>query len=70
MNTPNPPAENTADFIPPKVRTFIYSIVDPVAKLLVAYGIVEDAKVALWVGLAGSLLGMGTAIAYRPTGPR
>lgn len=55
------------DAIPAKVRTYIYSLVQPVSALLSAYGIVNDATAALWVGLAGAVLGAGTAIAYRPT---
>jgi hypothetical protein len=65
--TPIDATDTTADFIPPKVRTYIYGLLQPVSALVTAYGIVDDVKAALWVGLAASLLGTGTAIAYRPT---
>lgn len=66
------PAEiNLGRFIrSPKTRLYIYGVLGAAAPLLVAYGIVTDTEVALWLSLAGTILatgGLGLASANVPT---
>jgi hypothetical protein len=53
--------------LPPALRSWIYSVLTPVGALVAFYGIASDEEVALWIGLAFSVIHGGTAIAYRPT---
>lgn len=39
-----------------RFRRFIYAALTPIAALLVFYGLLSEAEVALWLGLAGTLL--------------
>jgi NCAIR mutase (PurE)-related protein len=41
-------------------RAWIYRVAVAAVPVLVGYGVVEDSKAALWVGLAGAVLGFGT----------
>lgn len=55
----------------PKARLYLYGVAGAAAPLLVAYGIVSEQHVALWIALAGSILGTGAhalAAANVPTG--
>lgn len=45
-----------------RVRAIIYRVITPVTALLVAYGILDDQKAALWAALAGALFSGGLAI--------
>lgn len=54
----------------PKSRLYVYGILGAAAPLLVAYGIVTEQEVALWLSLAGTILatgGLGIAAANVPT---
>lgn len=43
----------------PKTRRWIYGIAIAAVPLLVAYGVVAESDAALWIGLAGAVLGTG-----------
>jgi len=47
-------------------RAWLYRVAGSVAVLASTYGVVDDSKAALFVGLAASLLGVGTATAHTP----
>jgi hypothetical protein len=55
------------DFIPLKVRAYLYRVLTAAVPTLVAYGAIEDNKAALWVGLGAAVLGTGTASVYTST---
>lgn len=40
------------------VRKYIYSLLVPVAALLVVYGILDSETVTLWIGVGAALLGI------------
>lgn len=43
----------------PKTRRWIYGIAVAAVPLLVAYGVIAESDAALWIGLAGAVLGTG-----------
>jgi hypothetical protein len=43
-------------------RAWIYRVLTPVTTLLVAYGVVDDQKAALWAALVTALFSGGLAI--------
>lgn len=43
----------------PKTRRWIYGIAIAAVPLLVAYGVIAESDAALWIGLAGAVLGTG-----------
>lgn len=47
-------------------RAWLYRIVTAAGLLAAGYGLVSDTELPLWLGLAGALLGTGTATAYTP----
>lgn len=54
----------------PERRNLLYKILAAVAPLMAAYGVISDQEVALWLALAGVLLGAGgnaLAAAHTPT---
>ena len=54
----------------PKTRRWIYGIAIAAVPLLVAYGVIAESDAALWIGLAGAVLGTGVpalAAANTPT---
>ena len=54
----------------PKARLYVYGVLGAAAPLLVAYGIVSEQHVALWLSLGGTILatgGLGVAAANVPT---
>jgi len=55
------------DFIPVKVRAYLYRVLTAAVPLLVGYGVLEDSTAAIWVGLGAAVLGTGTATAYTAT---
>lgn len=59
------PAHNP--LVPASVRDWLYPISLAVIALLGSYGVVESNQIALWGSLAASILGVGTATAYRPS---
>lgn len=46
--------------IPEKTRAWIYRIAVAAVPVATGYGIIEDSKAALWIGLLGAVLGFGT----------
>ncbi|MBB3039802.1 phage holin [Hoyosella altamirensis] len=56
--------------VPDYIRGRIYSGITFALPLLAMYGILEEQEVALWVGLAGALLGTGLAAVNTPQSPR
>lgn len=48
--------------IPEKTRAWIYRIAVAAVPVLTGYGVVEDSKAALWLGLIGAVLGFGTNV--------
>lgn len=49
------------------VRAYIYRILLALAPLLVAYGLIADNLVALWLVVAEAILGLGLAAANTST---
>jgi len=47
--------------IPEKTRAWIYRITTALVPVLTGYGVIEDSKAALWLGLAGAVLGFGAS---------
>lgn len=43
----------------PRTRRWIYGIAVAAVPLLVAYGVIAESDAALWIGLAGAVLGTG-----------
>lgn len=43
----------------PKTRRWVYGIAVAAVPLAVAYGVVAESDAALWIGLAGAVLGTG-----------
>lgn len=43
----------------PKTRRYLYGIATAIVPILVVYGVIAEADVALWIGLAGAVLGTG-----------
>lgn len=43
----------------PKVRRWLYGIAVAVVPILTVYGIIAESDAALWIGLAGAVLGTG-----------
>ncbi|MBM9432326.1 phage holin [Flaviflexus equikiangi] len=52
--------------IPAHVRDWLYPVLLAAIALLGGYGFIAEDTLPLWVALAGALLGVGTATAYRP----
>lgn len=46
--------------IPEKTRAWIYRISLALVPVLTGYGVIAESKAALWVGLAGAILGFST----------
>lgn len=53
--------------IPRHVRAWLYRVLLAAQPIVVSYGIVAESDAALWLGLAGALLGTGLAAANTPT---
>lgn len=51
-----------------RTRAYLYRTLVTVAPLLVAYGVATDSEVALWVAVAGAVLGNGVAAYNTPRG--
>ena len=50
-----------------QTRAYIYRILVAVVPILVAYGIVDSRQIAVWLGLASTVLGFGLASANTST---
>lgn len=48
-------------------RAYYYGIVTAAAPIAVAYGVIEDSTVPMWLGLAAAVLGTGMARANTST---
>lgn len=46
--------------IPEKTRAWIYRISLAAVPLLTGYGVIQESKAALWIGLIGAALGFAT----------
>lgn len=51
----------------PAIRSWIYSVLTPLAALVAFYGIATEEEAALWTAIVLAAIHGGTAIAYRPT---
>lgn len=49
-----------------RTRAWLYRVLLAVVPLLLAYGVLDERTLALWLGLGGAVLGIGTA-AYNTT---
>jgi drug/metabolite transporter (DMT)-like permease len=47
------------------VRRYLYSLLAPLATVLVVYGFTSEETIATWIGLATAVLGIGTVEAAR-----
>ncbi len=48
-------------YLPEKVRAWIYRVILAVQPLVVYYGLLEDHEAGLWGMIAGTVLGVGLA---------
>lgn len=64
MEPDYPRASRAVDesIIPEKTRAWIYRISVAAVPLLTGYGMIEDSKAALWLGVVGAILGFGTNV--------
>lgn len=63
--TPDP--HPIVPWLTPARRAWLYRVVVAAAPLAVLYGVATETEAALWVGLALTLIGTGTAAAHTPT---
>lgn len=49
------------------VRAYIYRVLLAVIPILTVYGVVDGNDAAVWIGLAGAILGQGLATANTST---
>lgn len=49
-------------------RAWIYRVLVAAIPVLIAYGIVDQATAAVWIGLAAAVLGVGLAAVNTSTG--
>lgn len=70
MNAPQHASDNPTPrifaWLTPTVRRWAYAVITAAVPLLVVYGLVEAATAPLWVALAASVLGTGTALVHTP----
>lgn len=50
-----------------RVRAYIYAVLVALVPLCIGYGILTAEQAALWLGLAGAVLGLGLATANTST---
>lgn len=50
-----------------KRRAWLYRVLTAVLPILIAYGVLDGQEAALWLALAGSVLGTGMAALHTPT---
>jgi hypothetical protein len=58
------PNEGGQDWIPVKIRAYIYRLLVSVAPVAMFYGIGSGAEWALWIAFGTSVLGNGLATVY------
>jgi hypothetical protein len=51
----------------PQVRAYIYGILVAAGAVALCYGLVTKEELAVWLGLGGSIIGNGLALANTPT---
>lgn len=51
-------------WLTPTVRQWLYGVLTVAVPLLIAYGVLDAERAALWVALGGAVLGLGTATAH------
>jgi hypothetical protein len=51
-----------------RTRAYIYGILVALGAIALTYGIVSSEELAVWLGLGGSILGNGLALANTDTG--
>lgn len=56
------------DWLTPERRLRLYRVLTALVPLLIAYGAVSEHTAALWLALAGAVLGTTTAAAHTPRG--
>lgn len=61
------PTPRLLDWLTPDVRRWAYAVITALVPILVAYGVLENVTAPLWLALAASVLGTGTALAHTPT---
>lgn len=62
------PTPQPIGWLTPQVRRWAYGVITAIVPLLVVYGAVGQTTAPLWLALAASVLGTGTALAHVPTG--
>lgn len=60
--------EETFELLPRPVRAWLYRVTTAVTPLLIAYGVVDGNRAALWMAAVSAALGTGTAAAYTRNG--
>lgn len=55
------------DLVPYRFRAYMYRVLTAASPLVTAYGVMEESKWALWVGLGTAVLGLGTAAVHTST---
>lgn len=48
--------------IPAQTRLHLYQVLGALVPILVAYGVIADTEAALWLGLAGAVLSVGSNV--------
>lgn len=61
---------NKMSFKNEATRAWIYRVLLAVVPILVFYGAIDESQVAVWLGLASSVLGFGLASANTSTKPQ
>lgn len=61
------PTPRLLAWLTPDVRRWAYAVITALVPILVAYGALENVTAPLWLALAASVLGTGTALAHTPT---
>lgn len=54
-------------WLTPQVRQWLYGVAMVVLPILVAYGVLDDARAPLWAALVGGILVPGVALAHVDT---
>lgn len=59
-------AAASVSWLTPERRAWLYRVLTAAGLLAAFYGLVSEEALPLWLGLAGTTLGTGTAAAYTP----
>lgn len=60
------PTPRRLAWLTPRVRRYLYDVALTAAPLLVAYGALSESRAPLWLALAATVLGVGTARVHTP----